>query len=95
MCNTLRRQGHRVNRKRIRRLMKKMGLQSVAPGPNTSKPASGHKIYPYLLRKLRHRSPQSSVVYRYHLHPARCWFCLFSGSNELVRPKSSVVGGVR
>jgi putative transposase len=52
MRNTLRRQGHRVNRKRIRRLMKKMGLQSVAPGPNTSKPASGHKIYPYLLRKL-------------------------------------------
>jgi putative transposase len=57
MRNTLRRQGHRFNRKRIRRLMKKMGLHSVALGPNTSKPASGHKIYPYLLRKLTINRP--------------------------------------
>lgn len=49
---TLRRQGYRVNYKRVRRLMKKMGLQGVAPGPNTSKPAPQHKVYPYLLRNV-------------------------------------------
>jgi putative transposase len=41
--------GHKVNRKRVARLMQQMGLQAITPGPHTSKPASGHKIYPYLL----------------------------------------------
>lgn len=45
----LRRKGHRVNRKRVQRLMQMMGIQSVAPKPNTSKPSGEHKIYPYLL----------------------------------------------
>ncbi len=52
MASHLRRLGHQVNRKRIRRLMKKMGLVSVAPKPNTSPPRKGHKIYPYLLGDL-------------------------------------------
>ena len=42
--------GHIVNRKRVERLMQKMGLQAITPGPHTSKPCLGHKIYPYLLR---------------------------------------------
>lgn len=45
-------QGYKVNRKRVQRLMKVMGIQSVAPGPNTSKPAPQHKVYPYLLRDI-------------------------------------------
>lgn len=49
MKKYLRRQGHKVNRKRVRRLMQLMGIQSVAPKPNTSKPSKEHKIYPYLL----------------------------------------------
>jgi len=52
MRDWLERQGHAVNRKRVRRLMRKMGLFSVAPKPNTSRPAPQHKIYPYLLRGL-------------------------------------------
>lgn len=39
-----------LNIKRIRRLMRLMGLEAVYPKPNLSKPAEGHKIYPYLLR---------------------------------------------
>lgn len=39
-----------VNIKRIRRLMRLMGLEAVYPKPNLSKPAEGHQIYPYLLR---------------------------------------------
>lgn len=46
----LRRRGHAVNRKRIQRLMRKMGLEGLSPGPSTSRPAAGHKVYPYLLR---------------------------------------------
>lgn len=42
LCDALRRQAHQVNRKRVQRLMRKMGLVSVAPKPNTSRPAPGH-----------------------------------------------------
>lgn len=42
--------GHAVNRKRVQGLMRKMGLAGMAPGPNTSRPQPGHKVYPYLLR---------------------------------------------
>lgn len=42
--------GHQVNRKRIRRLMRILGLAGMAPGPNTSRPSPQHRIYPYLLR---------------------------------------------
>jgi putative transposase len=42
--------GYVVNRKRMRRLMKKLGLVALAPAPNTSKRHPEHKIYPYLLR---------------------------------------------
>ena len=46
------RQGYQVNRKRVRRLMQLMGLVSIAPKPNTSRPSPKHKVYPYLLRGL-------------------------------------------
>ena len=42
--------GHQVNRKRVQRLMRVMGLAGMAPGPNTSKAHPEHKVYPYLLR---------------------------------------------
>ena len=43
------RQGHPVNRKRVRRLMRTMGLQAIYRRPRTSRPAPGHKVFPYLL----------------------------------------------
>ncbi len=48
----LKEQGVSVSRKRIRRLMAVMGLESIYPRPKTSKPAPEHKIYPYLLKGL-------------------------------------------
>jgi putative transposase len=42
--------GHRVNRKRVQRLMRAMFLAGMAPGPNTSAAHPQHKLYPYLLR---------------------------------------------
>ena len=42
--------GHTVNRKRVQRLMRDMGLAGMAPGPNTSRPHPENKVYPYLLR---------------------------------------------
>ncbi len=42
--------GHSVNRKRVQRLMRQIGLVGMAPGPNTSGAHPKHKIYPYVLR---------------------------------------------
>lgn len=52
MTYHLRRQGYTVNPKRIRRLLRKMGLVASCPGPHTSKPSKGtdHQVFPYLLR---------------------------------------------
>ena len=46
-----------VNRKCVQRLMRIMGIQGIAPGPDTSKPHPQHKIYPYLLRGLSINRP--------------------------------------
>ena len=43
-------QGYKVNRKRILRLMREMAIQAIYPKPNLSKPVQEHKKYPYLLR---------------------------------------------
>jgi len=42
--------GHKINRKRVQRLMKLLGLAGMAPEPNTSRPYPQHEVYPYLLR---------------------------------------------
>jgi len=53
----LKSQGHLVNRKRVRRLMRLMGLRAIYRRPRTSKPAPGHKIYPYMLGGLKITRP--------------------------------------
>ena len=52
MARHLRRQGYCVGRKRVRRLMRLMGLQAVYQAPRTSDPHPAHRVYPYLLRGL-------------------------------------------
>jgi len=52
MAVWLRGQGYAVNRKRVQRLMRQMGLEGIAPGPRTSCPQPQHRLYPYLLRDL-------------------------------------------
>src|SRR5438445_8444091 len=53
----LRAEGHRVNRKCVQRLMRLMGLESIAPKPKTSEPHPDHPVYPYLLRNLEISRP--------------------------------------
>jgi len=50
MTAMLRAEGQTINRKRVRRLMRRMGIAALGPKPRTSKPAPGHTIFPYLLR---------------------------------------------
>ena len=43
-------EGYLVSRSKVRRLMRLMGLEAIYRRPNTSKPAPGHRVYPYLLK---------------------------------------------
>jgi putative transposase len=57
MTAWLQEQGHAVNRKRVARLMRMMGIEAVYPKPKLSQPGEGHKIYPYLLKTLKIERP--------------------------------------
>jgi hypothetical protein len=58
--------------KRVQRLMRKMGIAALGPKPNTTKPAPGHKIYPYLLRNMTIDRPNHlhrSLLHKYLTFP--------------------------
>ena len=50
-------QGESVNRKRVQRLMRVMGLEAIYPKPKLSAAGQGHRVYPYLLRNVRIERP--------------------------------------
>lgn len=52
MTDYLRKQGYKVNGKRVRRLMRLMGICAIYPRPRTTKASKDHTVYPYLLRNL-------------------------------------------
>jgi putative transposase len=58
MTAWLRREGHRVNRKRVQRLMRQMGIEAIYPKPRLSHGAAEHRVYPYLLRGMIIDHPQ-------------------------------------
>ena len=53
----LNREGIDIGRRRVATMMKRMGVEAIYRKPNTSKPAPGHKIYPYLLRAVKVERP--------------------------------------
>ena len=57
MTAWLKREGHTVNRKRVQRLMRLMGLEAIYPKPNLSKRRQDHKIYPSLLKGVKIEKP--------------------------------------
>jgi putative transposase len=56
----LRGEGVAIGRQRVATMMKRMGIEAVYRRPNTSKPAPGHKIYPYLLRGIAVERPNQA-----------------------------------
>ena len=57
ITEALTRRGEEVNRKRVQRLMRQMGLEAIYPKPRLSAAGRGHKIYPYLLRGVKIERP--------------------------------------
>jgi putative transposase len=60
MVACLKKQGYSINRKKVRRLMRLMGLKAIYRRPRTSPPGKGHKIYPYLLKGLKIERPNQA-----------------------------------
>jgi putative transposase len=63
LARMLSREGAPVNRKRVQRLMRLMGIEALGPKPDTSKPVPGHTVYPYLLRGLTVEQPNCRVAH--------------------------------
>src|ERR1043165_1262346 len=57
MTEWLTKQGEEVNRKRVQRLMRTMGLEAISPKPRLGLPGRGHEVYPYLLRGVKVERP--------------------------------------
>jgi len=73
----LRGEGIAIGRQRVATMMKRMGIAALYRRPNTSKPAPGHKIYPYLLRGLAVDRPNQ--VWAMDITPA------FAGAGSISR----------
>jgi putative transposase len=74
MTAWLRAGGHDVNRKRVQRLMRLMGLEAIYPKPRTTSAGVGHKVYPYLLRSLEVTGPDQVWGADITYIPLRCGF---------------------
>jgi putative transposase len=74
MAVWLERQGEPINRKRVQRLMRLMGLQAIYPKPRTTVAGAGHKIYPYLLRNTSVTRPNQVWSADITYVPLRCGF---------------------
>jgi len=74
MAAWLRSEGESVNRKRVQRLMRRMGLEAIYPKPRTTLAGAGHKIYPYLLRNVAVTRPNQVWSADITYVPLRCGF---------------------
>jgi len=77
MTQYLRKEGYQVNRKRVQRLMRTLGLAGMTPGPKTSEPHPEHRVYPYLLRGVRFMSSGNSGALL-HRRPLRTQHATFA-----------------
>ena len=89
MTFELNKEGRGVNRKRVRRLMRMMGIEALVPRPGTSKAAPGHKIYPYLLRGVGDHRAEPCVGVRHHLHPDGERLSVSGGDHRLGEPRGA------
>ena len=91
MTRWLRRQGDMVSRKRVRRLMRLLGVHALFQRPRTSQPHPAHRIYPYLLRDLQITRPNHRVVHGCHLHSPAAGLSVPGCRDGLGEPQGAVL----
>ncbi len=87
--------GYAVNRKRVQRLMRLMGLAGVVPGPHMSRPHPTHAIYPYLLRDLVVERPNQVWCTDVTYIPMQRGFMFLVAILGLVEPLCRSLGGLK
>ena len=86
--------GERVNRKRVQRLMRKMGIAALGPKPRTTKSSPGHKIFPYLLSGLTIERPNQVWAADITYIPIGRGFLYLVADHGLGEPGGAVVAAV-
>ena len=94
MVAELRGEGHDVNRKRVRRLMRLDGHRGDLPEAEHQPQASGPQDIPVFAEESGHRPAQSGVVRGHHVYPDGEGFCVSGGGDGLVQPPGSGVAVV-
>ena len=84
MRNQLKGLGYKkVNRKKVQRLMRMMGIQAVYPKPRPTIPHPEHKVYPYLLRNLTIDHPNQGMGFGYYVCSHEIRFYVFDRHHGL------------
>ena len=91
----LQNEGYPVNVKRVRRLIRLMGLMPIYQKPNTSLPAKGHKTYPYLLRGLRVGRPNQVWCHGYYLFADETRLSVSDCDHGLVHPQGTGLANIQ
>ena len=94
MVRHLRRQGVNIGRRRVRRLMTKMGLLPIYQRPRTSDPRPQHRIYPYLPRYMAIERPNQVWCADVHLHPDAARLPVPGGDHGLSDPQGAGMAAV-
>jgi len=93
MTSVLRRRGREINRKRVQRLMRLMGIRSLCPQPKTTTPNKAHPVYPYLLRDLPVTRPNqvwaADITYIPSKKDSGTWSRSWTGTREKCCPGAS------
>ncbi len=91
MRNHLRRLGYKINRKKVQRLMRLMGIEAVYPKPKTSRPHPQRKVYPYLLRGLSIDRPNQVWTADIKYIPMSRGFMYLVAGHGLAQPQDSIL----
>ena len=94
MARHLRREGHLVGRKRVRRLMAVMGLAPIYQRPRTTVPNPEHRVWPYLLRDVVVGPAGPGLGYGHHIQTYAARVPLLGGGHGLGHAQGAVVARV-
>ena len=95
MTRWLRRQGDTVSRKRVRRLMRLLGVHAIFQRPRTSQADPGHRVYPYLITRSADHATEPRVVHGCYLYPIAARLSVPRRGDGLGEPQGPVLALVQ
>jgi len=84
-----------VNRKKVKHLLQLMGISTLYPKANTSRPGKGHRIYPLPAESHEHRQAEPGMGNGHLLRADGHRLCVRGGHHGLVQPQDTGLAGIR